>query len=110
MKCGGAAKQIPCFVSNSFHELASSPFGWLVIALRTYRCELRRRQRQVGSLDGAAHLLTNNTGVLRSAQWERKYHVEHCQKHSDDIARPDQMVCGTSLQHGILLPLYNDGL
>ena len=30
--------------------------------------ELRGRQRQVGSLAGAAHLLKNNTGVLRSAQ------------------------------------------
>ena len=38
--------------------------------------ELRGRQRQVGSLAGAAHLLNNNTGVLRSAQWERKSHVE----------------------------------
>ena len=38
--------------------------------------ELRGRQRQVGSLAGAAHLLKNNTGVLRSAQWERKSHVE----------------------------------
>ena len=31
-------------------------------------CDLRGRQRQVGSLAGAAHLLNNNTGVLRSAQ------------------------------------------
>ena len=30
--------------------------------------ELRVRQRQVGSLAGAAHLLNNNTGVLISAQ------------------------------------------
>jgi hypothetical protein len=30
--------------------------------------DLRGRQRQVGSLAGAAHLLNNNTGVLRSAQ------------------------------------------
>ena len=29
---------------------------------------LRGRQRQVGSLAGAAHLLNDNTGVLRSAQ------------------------------------------
>ena len=27
--------------------------------------DLRRRQRQVGSLAGAAHLLNDNTGVLR---------------------------------------------
>ena len=31
-------------------------------------CELRERQRQVGSLAGAAHLLNDNTGVLRLAQ------------------------------------------
>jgi hypothetical protein len=29
---------------------------------------LRGRHRQVGSLAGAAHLLNDNTGVLRSAQ------------------------------------------
>ena len=29
---------------------------------------LRERQSQVGSLAGAAHLLNNNTGVLREAQ------------------------------------------
>ena len=38
--------------------------------------DLRERQRQVGSLAGAAHLLNDNTGVLRSAQWEQKSHVE----------------------------------
>ena len=38
--------------------------------------DIRRRQRQVGSLAGAAHLLNNNTGVLRLAQWEQKSHVE----------------------------------
>ena len=32
------------------------------------RGELRGRQRQVGSLAGAAHLLNDNTGVLRLAQ------------------------------------------
>ena len=30
--------------------------------------DLRGRQRQVGSLAGAAHLLNHNTGVLRLAQ------------------------------------------
>ena len=30
--------------------------------------DLRERQSQVGSLAGAAHLLNNNTGVLREAQ------------------------------------------
>ena len=38
--------------------------------------DLRGRHRQVGSLAGAAHLLNDNTGVLRSAQWEQKSHVE----------------------------------
>ena len=37
---------------------------------------MRGRQRQVGSLAGAAHLLNDNTGVLRLAQWEQKSHVE----------------------------------
>ena len=39
-------------------------------------CDLRERQSQVGSLAGAAHLLNDNTGVLRGAQWEQKSHVE----------------------------------
>ena len=38
--------------------------------------DLRERHSQVGSLAGAAHLLNNNTGVLREAQWEQKSHVE----------------------------------
>jgi hypothetical protein len=37
---------------------------------------LRGRHSQVGSLAGAAHLLNNNTGVLRQAQWEQKSHVD----------------------------------
>ena len=36
----------------------------------------RERQSQVGSLAGAAHLLNDNTGILREAQWEQKSHVE----------------------------------
>ena len=60
-----------------FCEVASSrPRGRLVLVLSRFVCELRRRHRQVGSLAGAAHLLNNNTGVLRSAQWEQKSHVE----------------------------------
>ena len=46
---------------------------------------LRGRQRQVGSLAGAAHLLNDNTGVLRSAQWEQKSHVEQKGKSSLDF-------------------------
>jgi hypothetical protein len=41
--------------------------GRLVLASTLYG-ELRGRQRQVGSLAGAAHLLNDNTGVLRLAQ------------------------------------------
>ncbi len=33
-------------------------------------------QRQVGSLAGAAHLLKNNAGVQRGAQWRQKRHVD----------------------------------
>ena len=50
-----------------FRDVASSRLhGRLVLDLNLG--ELRGRQRQVGSLAGAAHLLKNNTGVLRSAQ------------------------------------------
>lgn len=38
--------------------------------------DLRRRQCQVGSLAGAAHLSNDNAGVLRRAQRERKSRVE----------------------------------
>ena len=55
-----------------------------VLALKLY-CELRGRQRQVGSLAGAAHLLKDNTGVLRWAQWEQKSHVEQKGKSSLDF-------------------------
>ena len=37
----------------------------LVLILDFYQSELRGRHRQAGSLAGAAHLLKNNTGVLR---------------------------------------------
>ena len=35
-----------------------------------------RRQCQIGSLAGVAHLSNDNAGVLRWAQWEWKSHVE----------------------------------
>ena len=55
-------------------------------SVQTVSCsDLRGRQRQVGSLAGAAHLLNNNTGVLRSAQWEQKSHVEQKGKSSLDF-------------------------
>ena len=47
--------------------------------------DLTGKHRQVGSLAGAAHLLNNNTGVLRSAQWEQKSHVEQKGKSSFDF-------------------------
>ena len=47
--------------------------------------DLRERQSQVGSLAGAAHLLNDNTGVLRGAQWEQKSHVEQKGKSSFDF-------------------------
>ena len=37
---------------------------------------LGERHSQVGSLAGAAHLLNNNTGVLREAQREQKSLVD----------------------------------
>ena len=40
-------------------------FGFKVVAFAVDQCG---RHSQVGSLAGAAHLLNNNTGVLRSAQ------------------------------------------
>ena len=47
--------------------------------------DLRGRQRQVGSLAGAAHLLNDNTGVLRWAQREQKSLVEQKGKSSLDF-------------------------
>jgi len=63
------AHEIPLLVMlfYLFRDVASSRLhGRLVLDLNLG--ELRGRQRQVGSLAGAAHLLKNNTGVLRSAQ------------------------------------------
>ena len=59
------------------HVVIVRPRGRTILALNLFIIgELRGRQRQVGSLAGAAHLLNNNTGVLRLAQWEQKSHVE----------------------------------
>ena len=49
------------------------------------RCDFRRWQLQVGSLAGAAHLLNNNTGVLRWTPWEQKSHLEHKGKSPFDL-------------------------
>ena len=46
----------------------------------------RRRQCQVGSLAGAAHLSKTNAGVLRRAQRERKSRLEQKGKSSLDSA------------------------
>ena len=50
----------------------------LILASRLsfFSAEVRRGHCQVGSLAGAAHLLNDNTGDLRSVQCERKSHVE----------------------------------
>ena len=47
----------------------------VLISLFTSR-DLGERHSQVGSLAGAAHLLNNNTGVLREAQREQKSLVD----------------------------------
>jgi hypothetical protein len=54
------------------------PFGYLLLDLsrRISFYDLRERQSQVGSLAGAAHLLNDNTGVLRQSQREQKSLVE----------------------------------
>ena len=48
----------------------------LVLILPLTVGHLRERHSQVGSLAGAAHLLNNNTGVLREAQREQKSLVD----------------------------------
>ena len=58
-------------------ELGSSPIS--------YNQNQLQKQLQVGSLAGAAHLLNDNTGVLRWAQWEQKSHVEQKGKSSLDF-------------------------
>ena len=54
------------------------PLRYLLLDLsgQLAACDLRERHSQVGSLAGAAHLLNNNTGVLREAQREQKSLVE----------------------------------
>lgn len=64
------ANEIPLLVMlfYLFHDVASSALAGPGSGIKPFWGELRGRQRQVGSLAGAAHLLKNNTGVLRSAQ------------------------------------------
>ena len=65
-------------------DLGLGPSFWY-LSLRFTAGDLREGQSQVGSLAGAAHLLNNNTGVLRGAQWEQKSHVEQKGKSSFDF-------------------------
>ena len=70
---GFADDEIPLLVMlfYLFRDVESSRLcGLLVLVLSLFFLmnDLRGRQRQVGSLAGAAHLLNDNTGVLRLAQ------------------------------------------
>jgi hypothetical protein len=72
-----------------FHYIVSfHPRGCEVLEFKVLpygSTELRGKQHQFGSLAGAAHLLNDNTGVLRWAQWEQKSHVEQKGKSSLDF-------------------------
>ena len=71
---GGSAKdEIPLLsmLFYLFHYVGVTPQKWGVVLASIPGLalgDLRGRQRQVGSLAGAAHLLNDNTGVLRLAQ------------------------------------------
>jgi hypothetical protein len=70
---GSANNEIPLLLMlfYLFHQIGSSRLrGRLVLDLssRFTGGDLRGKHRQVGSLAGAAHLLNDNTGVLRLAQ------------------------------------------
>ena len=54
------------------------------MAIKVGAVDPRRRQCQVGSLAGAAHLSKDNAGVLRRAQRERKSREEQKGKSSLD--------------------------
>ena len=67
---GSAVREIPLLsmLFYLYHDVASGrPRGRpVLVASPGFRLgELRGRHRQVGSLAGAAHLLNDNTGVLR---------------------------------------------
>ena len=71
---GSADDEIPLLFAlfYLFHEVEPGrPRGRSVVAFKPGpfgRGDPVGRQRQVGSLAGAAHLLNDNTGVLRLAQ------------------------------------------
>ncbi len=52
----------------SLHRIVPSRYLFLELSLEFTPSDLRERHSQVGSLAGAAHLLKDNTGVLRGAQ------------------------------------------
>ena len=56
--------------------VSDKPYG-LFMAFNQFFWELGLWHCQAGSLAGAAHLLNDNSGVLRSAQQEQKSCVEH---------------------------------
>ena len=60
----------------SLYRIASLRCLFLVLISLLARRDLGERHSQVGSLAGAAHLLNNNTGVLREAQREQKSLVD----------------------------------
>ena len=57
----------------------------LELRLELAPADLCRRHSQVGSLAGAVHLLKDNAGVPRWAQWEQKSHVDQKGKSSLDF-------------------------
>lgn len=57
------------------YSVGRGPLGHFCIKL-AFAGDSSREQRQVGSLAGAAHLLKNNAGVQRQAQWGQKPHVD----------------------------------
>jgi hypothetical protein len=70
---GSADDEIPLLVLSFYLfryvvSIQPNTLSGSSVNLRFLRGKLRERQRQVGSLAGAAHLLNDNTGVLRGAQ------------------------------------------
>ena len=61
---------------TSLYRTGSYGSLFLVLTALFTRRDLGGGHSQVGSLAGAAHLLNNNTGVLREAQREQKSLVE----------------------------------
>ena len=57
----------------------------VINGLRKELLDSGQRHCQVGSLAGAAHLLKNNTGVLRWTQREQKSRVEYKDKSLLDL-------------------------